>query len=125
MHHLTTLDLPTPTSKDAERQMLAAWLAEAGVDEAQITTRPIEDRPASGGQWVSKPITSPEKREQLASRYAAPTSLALITQMRSLANQGFTQNGAARALKIGTARAKRIAQEHGITFAVGRGGAKA
>lgn len=121
MHHLTTLNLPTPAAKDADRHMLAAWLAEAGVDESKIETSPIEGRAPTGGQWVSKSITSPELREQLANRYAAPVSLELIEKLRKLAAQGLTRSAAARALGIGTTRARRIAELHGIAFTAKRG----
>lgn len=70
MHHETTLNLPTLSSKDADRQWLAARLAGAGV--VQVIESPIEPRPLASGQWTAADMTviTTARREEQSQKQA-------------------------------------------------------
>lgn len=125
MHHLTTLNLPTLSSKDADRQWLAAMLAGAGV--VQVIESPIESRQLVSGQWTATDmtvITTARKEEQSqkqARRSGRPygttaDDTGLVQRARAMAALGLSRYAAARALKIGGDRLARMERTYNITF---------
>ncbi|WP_447593604.1 hypothetical protein [Aquipseudomonas campi] len=125
MHHLTTLNLPTPSSKEADRQWLAAMLADAG--EHVIDVIPIEQRPLVSRQWVAGDMTiiTQARREEQARKAlrkggrphgAIADDSALIERARAMSVLGVSRYAAARQLQIGCTRLDRIAARHGLTF---------
>jgi hypothetical protein len=117
MHHLTTQNLPTLSSKEADRQWLAAALAEA--EGIQVTTHPIEPRPASSGPWTSAPIhTTAQKAGKKTGRPTGSTAddSALVERATAMAKLGLSRYATARNLKIGCDRLDRIIARHNITF---------
>lgn len=125
MHHLTTLNLPTPSSKEADRQWLAARLAEAGV--GQVTVTPIEPRPLASAQWTADDMTiiTPARREEQSQKAArklgrpfgtTADDTALVERAQAMATLGLSRYAASRALKIGCDRLDRLCRAHGIQF---------
>lgn len=127
MHHLTTLNLPTPSSKDADRQWLAAMLAEAGGVQVVVEESPIEPRPLASRQWVAEDmtiITQARRQEQARKglrKMGRPhgsisDDAALVERARAMAGLGVSRYAAARSLHIGCARLDRIASRYQLTF---------
>lgn len=125
MHHETTLNLPTSSSKDADRQRLAAWLAEAGV--VQVIESPIEARPLTCGQWTAKSMTviTKARREEQSQKQARRSGrphgttaddTALVERARAMATLGLSRYAASRRLGIGCDRLARIERANNITF---------
>lgn len=125
MHHLTTLNLPTLSSKDADRQRLAAMMAEAGIVE--VIESPIEPRPLSNGQWTAADMTvitqsRREEQSQKAARKAGrpfgttADDSAIIERARAMAGLGLSRYAASRRLNIGCERLDRLCREQGIQF---------
>lgn len=126
MHHLTTLNLPTPSSKEADRQRLAAMLAEYQAGAEQVLESPIEQRPLASRQWSAADmtiITESRRHEQAAKALrksgrplgsVVEDSPALIKRARALAGLGIAKCTAAKRLHIGTTRLERLAEKHGI-----------
>ncbi|MEQ6327310.1 hypothetical protein VLF92_03105 [Pseudomonas chengduensis] len=127
MHHETTLNLPTPSSKDAARQWLADKLAEYQAGAEQVTESPIEKRPLVSGQWRSPDmtiITDARRHEQAAKAHrkaggrpigaVVVDSPALIERAQAMAALGIAKSTAARRLEIGTTRLERLAEQNGI-----------
>ncbi|MCZ4321414.1 hypothetical protein [Pseudomonas anguilliseptica] len=125
MHHETTLNLPTLSSKDADRRWLAAMLAEAGA--VQVIESPIVQRPLASGQWTAGDMTviTTARREEQSQKQARRTGrphgttaddTALIERARSMADLGLSRYAASRQLKIGCDRLDRISARHNITF---------
>ena len=126
MHHLTTLNLPTPSSKEADRQRLAAMLAEYQAGAEQVQESPIEQRPLVSRQWSAADmtiITESRRHEQAAKALrkcgrpagsVVEDSPALIRRARALAGLGIAKSTAAKRLQIGTTRLERLAEKHGI-----------
>lgn len=130
MHHETTLNLPSPSSKEAERQWLADKLAEFQARGAQAIEAPIEKRPLVSGQWRSPDmtiITESRRHEQAAKAHrkaggrpigtVVEDSPALIRRARALAGLGIAKSTAAKRLQIGVTRLERMAEKHGFEFA--------
>lgn len=130
MHHETTLNLPSPSSKEAERQWLADRLAEFQARGAQAIEAPIEKRPLVSGQWRSPDmtiITESRRHEQAAKAHrkaggrpigaVVVDSPALVERARAMAALGIAKSTAARRLEIGTTRLERLAEKHGFKFA--------
>ncbi|MFV3386654.1 hypothetical protein ACNFCJ_14680 [Pseudomonas sp. NY15364] len=130
MHHETTLNLPTLSSKDAARQWLADKLAEHQAGAEQVTESPIEKRPLVSGQWRSPDmtiITGSRRHEQAAKAHrkaggrpigtVVEDSPALIRRARALAGLGIAKSTAAKRLQIGVTRLERMAEKHGFEFA--------
>ncbi|WP_322979164.1 hypothetical protein [Pseudomonas sp. C11] len=130
MHHETTLNLPSPSSKEAERQWLADKLAEFQARGAQAIEAPIEKRPLVSGQWRSSDmtiITESRRHEQAAKAHrkaggrpigaVVVDSPALVERARAMAGLGLSKYATARKLEIGTARLERMATTHGFQFA--------
>lgn len=130
MHHETTLNLPTLSSKDAARQWLADKLAEYQAGAEQVTESPIEKRPLVSGQWRSSGmtiITESRRQEQAAKAHrkaggrpigtVVVDSPALIERARAMAGLGLSKYAAARQLEIGTVRLERMGKTHGFEFA--------
>lgn len=129
MHHETTLNLPTLSSKDAARQWLADKLAEYQSGAEQVTESPIEKRPLVSGQWRSSGmtiITESRRQEQAAKALrkaggrpigaVVVDSPALIERARAMAGLGISKYAAARQLEIGTVRLERMGKKHGFEF---------
>lgn len=117
MHHLTTQNLPTLSSKEADRQWLAAALAEA--EGIQVTTHPIVPRPVTSGPWTSAPIHTPaQKAGKKTGRPTGSTAddSALVERATAMAKLGLSRYATARKLKIGCDRLERIERTHNITF---------
>ena len=127
MHHETTLNLPTLSSKDAARQWLADKLAEYQAGAEQVTESPIEKRPLVSGQWRSSDmtiITDGRRHEQAAKAHrkaggrpigaVVVDSPALVERAIAMAGLDVSKFAAARQLGIGTARLERLAAKHGI-----------
>ncbi|MFI8608543.1 hypothetical protein ACIGFL_09485 [Pseudomonas sp. NPDC077649] len=126
MHHLTTLNLPTPSSKEADRQRIAAMLAEYQAGAEQVLESPIEQRPLVNRQWSAADmtiITESRRHEQAAKALrkcgrpagsVVEDSPALIRRARALAGLGIAKSTAAKRLQIGTTRLERLAEKHGI-----------
>ncbi|WFS20593.1 hypothetical protein P9K38_09750 [Pseudomonas sp. 905_Psudmo1] len=127
MHHETTLNLPSPSSKEAERQWLADRLAEFQARGAQAVEAPIEKRPLVSGQWRSPDmtiITESRRHEQAAKAHrkaggrplgsVVEDSPALIERARAMAGIGIAKSTAAKRLEIGTTRLERLAEQNGI-----------
>jgi hypothetical protein len=125
MHHETTLNLPTPSSKNADRIKLAAWLAEAGV--VQVIESPIEARPLVNGQWTAQSMTIitnprsktlPPKKPARTGRPQGTTAddTHLVERARAMADLGLSRYAASRALNIGCDRLARIERANNITF---------
>ena len=126
MHHLTTLNLPTPSSKEADRQRIAAMLAEYQAGAEQVQESPIEQRPLVNRQWSAADmtiITESRRHEQAAKALrkcgrpagsVVEDSPALIRRARALAGLGIAKSTAAKRLQIGTTRLERLAEKHGI-----------
>jgi len=126
MHHETTLNLPSPSSKEAERQWLADRLAEFQARGAQAIESPIEKRPLVSGQWRSPDmtiITESRRHEQAAKAHrkggrpigsVVEDSPALIERARAMAGIGIAKSTAAKRLEIGTTRLERLAEQNGI-----------
>ena len=124
MHHLTTLDLPTLSSKDRDRQWLANMLAQA--EGVQVIESPIVTRPYASKQWTGGDmtiITEARRHEQAAKacrKSGRPVgsvvedSPSLVERARAMAGLGISKFAASRRLEIGTARLERIAEKHGI-----------
>ncbi|KJU81021.1 hypothetical protein N619_01280 [Ectopseudomonas oleovorans] len=130
MHHETTLNLPTLSSKDAARQWLADKLAEYQAGAEQVTESPIEKRPLVSRQWTASDmtiITEGRRHEQAAKAHrkaggrpigaVVVDSPALVERARAMAGLGVSKFAASRALEIGTARLERMAKKHGFEFA--------
>lgn len=130
MHHETTLNLPSPSSKEAERQWLADRLAEFQARGAQAIEAPIEKRPLVSGQWNASGmtiITEARRHEQAAKAHrkaggrpigaVVVDSPALVERARAMAVLGLSKYAAARALEIGTVRLERMGKKHGFEFA--------
>ena len=127
MHHETTLNLPTLSSKERDRQWLAERLAGSGVE--QVTEVLVVPRPLLSKQWTAADmtiITTTRRQEQAAkaSRKAGrpqgsvvEDSPDLIKRARAMAGLGVSRFAAARKLEIGTARLDRLCATHGIQFA--------
>lgn len=126
MHHLTTLNLPTPSSKDADRQWLAAMLEAAGGEQV-VDVIQIEPRPLVSRQWRADDmtiITQARREEQTrkALRKAGrphgsiADDSALVQRATAMAGLGLSRYAAARALKIGCDRLDRIAARYHLTF---------
>ncbi len=125
MHHLTTLNLPTLSSKDADRRWLATMMADAGV--VQVIESPIEPRPLANGQWTAGDMTviTQARREEQSQKQARRSGrphgttaddTALVERARSMATLGLSRYAASRALKIGCDRLDRMSRAHNITF---------
>lgn len=127
MHHETTLNLPSPSSKEAERQWLADRLAEFQARGAQAIEAPIEKRPLVSRQWTASGmtiITESRRHEQAAKAHrkaggrpigaVVVDSPALIERAQAMAALGIAKSTAARRLEIGTARLERLAEQNGI-----------
>ena len=125
MHHLTTLNLPTLSSKDADRRWLATMMADAGA--VQVIESPIEPRPLANGQWTAADMTviTQARREEQSQKQARRSGrphgttaddTALVERARSMATLGLSRYAASRALKIGCDRLDRISARHNITF---------
>ena len=130
MHHETTLNLPTLSSKDAARQWLADKLAEYQAGAEQVTESPIEKRPLVSRQWTSSGMTiisDGRRHEQAAKAHrkaggrpigaVVVDSPALVERARAMAALGIAKSTAARRLEIGTTRLERLAEKHGFKFA--------
>lgn len=118
MHHLTTLNLPSLSSKEADRQWLAARLAEAGLGQAPETS-PIEPRPLVSGQWTGESMTLSQPGTKSSSNRGRPQArddYQLVDRARAMAALGLSRFATARALAIGCARLARLARENDITF---------
>lgn len=128
MHHLTTLNLPTPSSKEADRQWLAAMLAHAS--GVQVVESPVVARPVLSKQWTSNDqtiITESRRQEQAAKALrkaggrpigaVVDDSPALVERARAMAGLGLSKYAASRALEIGTVRLERMGKQHGFQFA--------
>ena len=126
MHHETTLNLPSPSSKEAERQWLADRLAEFQARGAQAIEAPIEKRPLVSGQWTAPGmtiITEARRHEQAAKAHrkggrsigaVVVDSPALVERARAMASLGIAKSTAAKRLQIGTTRLERMAETQGI-----------
>lgn len=125
MHHETTLNLPTLSSKDADRRWLAAMLAEAGV--VQVIESPIVQRPLASGQWTAADMTviTTARREEQSQRQARRSGRPhgttaddthLVERARAMADLGLSRYAASRALNIGCDRLDRMSRTHDITF---------
>lgn len=125
MHHETTLNLPTLSSKDADRRWLAAMLAEAGV--VQVIESPIVQRPLASGQWTAADMTviTTARREEQSQKQARRSGrphgttaddTALVERARAMADLGLSRYAASRALNIGCDRLDRMSRTHDITF---------
>ncbi|OLU22981.1 hypothetical protein BVH03_22305 [Pseudomonas sp. PA15(2017)] len=125
MHHLTTLNLPTPSSKEADRQWLAAMLAEAGA--VQVVESPIEQRPFTKHQWTASSMTviTPARREEQSQKAArkggrpfgtTADDSALVERAKAMAAIGMSRYATSRQLQIGCDRLARMEREHSITF---------
>jgi hypothetical protein len=126
MHHLTTLNLPTPSSKEADRQRLAAMLAEYQAGAEQVLESPIEQRPLVSRQWSAADmtiITESRRHEQAAKALrksgrpagsVVEDSPQLVERARAMAGLGLSKHAASRQLEIGTVRLERLAAKHGI-----------
>ncbi|MBG0838998.1 hypothetical protein [Ectopseudomonas toyotomiensis] len=130
MHHETTLNLPSPSSKEVEREWLADRVAEFQARGAQAIEVPIEKRPLVSGQWRSPDmtiITESRRHEQAAKAHrkaggrpigtVVEDSPALIRRARALAGLGIAKSTAAKRLQIGVTRLERMAEKHGFEFA--------
>ena len=130
MHHETTLNLPTLSSKDAARQWLADKLAEYQAGAEQVTESPIEKRPLVSGQWTASGmtiITEARRHEQAAKAHrkaggrpigaVVVDSPALIERARAMAVIGIAKSTAAKRLEIGVPRLERMGKKHGFEFA--------
>ncbi|MCC3679198.1 hypothetical protein LLE81_00115 [Staphylococcus epidermidis] len=126
MHHLTTLNLPTPSSKDADRQWLAAMLEAAGGEQV-VDVIQIEPRPLVSRQWRADDMTIiTQARREEQTRKALRKSgrphgsiaddSALVQRATAMAALGLSRYAAARALKIGCDRLDRIAARYHLTF---------
>ncbi|MEQ6328116.1 hypothetical protein VLF92_07250 [Pseudomonas chengduensis] len=128
MHHETTLNLPTPSSKEADRQWLAAMIAQAS--GVQVVESPVVARPVLSKQWTSNDqtiITESRRHEQAAKAHrkaggrpigtVVEDSPALIRRARALAGLGIAKSTAAKRLQIGVTRLERMAEKHGFEFA--------
>lgn len=126
MHHLTTLNLPTPSSKEADRQWLAEMLRAAGGEQV-IDVIQIEPRPLVSRQWSADDmtiVTEARRAEQArkALRKAGrphgsiADDTALVERARAMARLGVSRYAASRALQIGCARLDRIAARYDFTF---------
>lgn len=128
MHHLTTLNLPTPSSKEADRQWLAAMLAQAS--GVQVVESPVVARPVLSKQWTSSDqtiITESRRHEQAAKAHrkaggrpigaVVVDSPDLVERARAMAVLGISKYAAARKLEIGTDRLGRMGKTHGFEFA--------
>lgn len=118
MHHLTTLNLPTPSSKEADRQWLAARLAEAGIGQ-EIESSPFEPRPLASAQWTGESMTLSRPGAKPSSNRGRPLArddYQLVERASAMAKLGLSRFATARALAIGCARLDRLARENGITF---------
>ncbi len=126
MHHLTTLNLPTPSSKEADRQWLAAMLEAAGGEQV-IDVIQIEPRALVSRQWRADDmtiITTTRREEQTrkALRKAGrphgsiSDDAKLVERATAMAGLGLSRYAAARQLKIGCARLDRIASRYNLTF---------
>lgn len=125
MHHETTLNLPTLSSKDADRRWLAAMLAEAGA--VQVIESPIVQRPLASGQWTAADMTvittarREEQSQKQARRSGRPHGTTaddthLVERARAMADLGLSRYAASRALNIGCDRLDRMSRTHDITF---------
>lgn len=126
MHHETTLNLPTLSSKERDRQWLAAKLAEAGV--VQATEVPVEPRPLLSKQWTAADMTiiTTARRQEQADKACRKSGRPqgsvvedtpeLIARARAMAGLGVAKSTAAKRLSIGTDRLARLAEKHGIQF---------
>lgn len=125
MHHETTLNLPTLSSKDADRRWLAAMLAEAGA--VQVIESPIVQRPLASGQWTAADMTvittarREEQSKKQARRSGRPHGTTaddahLVQRARAMADLGVARTTAARRLEIGCDRLDRICKNNNITF---------
>lgn len=130
MHHETTLNLPSPSSKEAERQWLADRLAEFQARGAQAVEAPIEKRPLVSRQWTASDMTiisDGRRHEQAAKAHrkaggrpigsVVVDSPALVERARAMAGLGLSKYAASRALEIGAVRLERMAKKHGFQFA--------
>ena len=129
MHHETTLNLPSPSSKEAERQWLADRLAEFQARGAQAVEAPIEKRPLGSRQWTASDMTiisDGRRHEQAAKAHrkaggrpigsVVVDSPALVERARAMAGLGLSKYAASRALEIGAVRLERMAKKHGFEF---------
>ncbi|SDG86807.1 hypothetical protein SAMN05216588_101243 [Pseudomonas flavescens] len=125
MHHLTTLNLPTPSSKEADRQWLAAMMAKSGA--VQVIESPIEQRPLSNRQWTASSMTviTPARREEQSQKAArkggrpfgtTADDSALVERAKAMAFIGLSRYAASRQLKIGCDRLDRICRAHDFSF---------
>lgn len=125
MHHETTLNLPTLSSKDADRRWLAAMLAEAGA--VQVIESPIVQRPLVSGQWTAADMTvittarREEQSQKQARRSGRPHGTTaddthLVERARAMADLGLSRYAASRALNIGCDRLDRMSRANNITF---------
>lgn len=124
MHHLTTLNLPTPSSKEAERQWLAAKVAEAMSRQVPI----LEVAPGplvSHQQAVTHIVFNTPHSSNLLPKAARSTGRpsgstaddsALIERAKAMATLGLSRYATARCLRIGCDRLDRISARHNITF---------
>ncbi len=130
MHHETTLNLPSLSSKEAEREWLADRVAEFQARGAQAIEAPIEKRPLVSRQWTASGmtiITEGRRHEQAAKAHrkaggrpigaVVVDSPALVERARAMAGLGVSKYAASRALEIGTARLERMGKKHGFEFA--------
>ncbi|CAE6950320.1 conserved protein of unknown function [Ectopseudomonas oleovorans] len=130
MHHETTLNLPSPSSKEAEREWLADRLAEFQARGAQAVEAPIEKRPLVSRQWTASDMTiisDGRRHEQAAKAHrkaggrpigsVVVDSPALVERARAMAGLGLSKYAASRALEIGAVRLERMAKKHGFEFA--------
>lgn len=128
MHHKTTLNLPTLSSKERDRAWLAERLAAAGA--VPVDAAPIEPRPMLNGHWSNERMTITKGGRQVNAAKpkapckkgrptgaTAPDSPSLIERARAMAAIGLTRFATARKLEIGTERLERMCRQYGIQFA--------
>lgn len=125
MHHLTTLNLPTPSSKEAERQWLAAKVAEALsrqvpilevapgplVCHQQAVTHVVLTSKADGSKLI--PQTTRRTGRPVGS---TANDSSLIERAKAMASMGLSRYATARSLRIGCDRLDRMSCTHNITF---------
>lgn len=126
MHHLTTLNLPTPSSKEADRAWLAEMLKAAGGEQV-VEVIQIEPRPLVSRQWRADDMTiiTQTRREEQARKAlrkagrphgSIADDSALVERARAMSGLGVSRYAAARALKIGCNRLDRLAARYSLTF---------
>lgn len=112
MHHLTTLNLPTPQARDADRAWLASaqarFLAAGGVVEQAEPAQP--SRPIEA-HWRNNPIQlpgTPQRRELERAEHR------LAERIRALAWLGMASESIRKRVKLGHVAFYQLTARHGI-----------